>query len=121
MTFKPLAPLYGDGIDWRTPFDDDVWELYHVAEDVSETEDLAEQEPGARLADRWSSAGGQEAGAHQVLPLDNRVLHTILQPPAPGGSAATEDADLPVRRPMGAPPVPEPVAVDADGYRSAAT
>jgi arylsulfatase len=54
------------------PFDDDVWELYHVDEDFSECNDLAESEPQklAELIDLWWS----EAEQHGVLPLDDDRL-----------------------------------------------
>jgi hypothetical protein len=53
-------------------FDDDVWELYHVAEDPSECHDLASLHPEkvADLAQRWWA----EAGRYGVLPLDNRPM-----------------------------------------------
>ena len=72
VTFKPLARLYDDGIDPDAPFSEDRWELYHVAEDFSESHDVADQHPErlAELIDLW----WQEARAHQVLPLDNRPL-----------------------------------------------
>ena len=91
VTFKPLAPLYDDGLDWRTPFDDDVWELYHVAEDLSETDDLAAAEPDrlAEMVERW----WDEARRHQVLPLDNRILHH----PAPASEGAARPDHVPVR------------------------
>jgi arylsulfatase len=70
--------LYLDG--WKAvtrheagvPFDDDVWELYHVAVDPSETEDLAAVEPErlAMMIERW----WQEAERHGVLPLDDRTV-----------------------------------------------
>jgi arylsulfatase A-like enzyme len=78
VTFKPIGPLYDDGLNWNAPFSDDRWELYHVAEDPTELHDLAEVEPG-RLADmieRWWA----EARHNQVLPLDNRILHTLVNP-----------------------------------------
>ncbi len=78
VTYKPLGPLYNDGLSWNAPFDEDRWELYRVADDPTEVHDLAEREP-ARLADlveRW----WVEARNNQVLPLDNRVLHTIVHP-----------------------------------------
>ena len=71
--------LYLDG--WKAvtrhehgvvPFDEDRWEFYHLAEDVSECTDLAAAEP-ARLAAmiaRWWT----EAEEHGVLPLDERTL-----------------------------------------------
>ncbi len=54
------------------PYDDDVWELYHLDEDRSECNDLAEQEPErlAAMIERW----WQEAEAHGVLPLDDRLV-----------------------------------------------
>lgn len=53
-----------------TPFDDDRWELYHVAVDRSEVHDLAETEPEKlrELIDLW----WQEAEREGVLPLDDR-------------------------------------------------
>ena len=53
-----------------TAFDTDVWELYHLDADFSETRDLASAEP-EKLADlvaEWWKA----AEAHKVLPLDDR-------------------------------------------------
>jgi arylsulfatase len=105
VTFKPIGPLYDDGINWNAPFDDDRWELYHVAVDPAEIHDLAGAHPD-RLADmvaRWWA----EARRNQVLPLDNRVLHTLVNP-------------KPDRRPEhlsatyypGASPVPETVAAN---------
>ena len=70
--------LYADG--WKavtrhqsgTSFDDDRWELYHVAEDPSECRDLAAEMPDkvAELVDRWWA----EAEEHCVLPLDDRTV-----------------------------------------------
>jgi arylsulfatase A-like enzyme len=59
-----------DGSDTTRPFDEDVWELYHVAEDFSEVHDLAEVEPAklAELKDLW----WREAEKFQVLPLNNQ-------------------------------------------------
>ncbi len=52
------------------PFDNDVWELFHLDADFSETDDLAAREPEhlATLQAEWWAA----AKAHQVLPLDDR-------------------------------------------------
>ena len=68
--------LYMDG--WKAvtrhtsgvSFDDDTWELYNLAEDFSETNDLAAQEPERLKAmiDQW----WREAEEHGVLPLDDR-------------------------------------------------
>ena len=54
----------------NTPFEDDVWELYHLDRDFSETDDLAAKEPErlkALIAEWWAAAE-----AHNVLPLDDR-------------------------------------------------
>ncbi len=47
------------------------WELYHVAEDFSESEDLAGKHPEklAELVEQW----WVEAGKYNVLPLDSRM------------------------------------------------
>lgn len=105
VTFKPLGPMYDDGIDMDLPFDEDKWELYHVAEDFSETRDLAEEEPEklASLVDLW----WEEAARYQVLPLDNRILWTILNPKPDH----RRERDRFAYYPFGAP-VPETVAVD---------
>ncbi len=52
------------------PFDNDVWELYHLDEDFAENHDLAVQHPDklAALQALW----WQLAQANQVLPLDDR-------------------------------------------------
>jgi arylsulfatase A-like enzyme len=78
VTFKPLGPMYGDGLDPDAPFDQDVWELYHVAEDRTECSDLATEQPAklASLVERW----WQEAERYQVLPLDNRLLPSLTTP-----------------------------------------
>ena len=57
VTFHPVGPLYDDGLDPNAPFDDDVWELYHVAEDLSETDDLADRASPSGWP-RWSICGG---------------------------------------------------------------
>ncbi len=78
VTFHPVGPLYGDGLDPNSRFEDDVWELYHVAEDLSETDDVASEHPEklAELIELW----WQEARRNQVLPLDNRVLWALVNP-----------------------------------------
>jgi arylsulfatase A-like enzyme len=70
--------IYADG--WkavtrheaRVAFDEDVWELYHLAEDFSECHDLADQMPDklAELVELW----WKEARMHGVLPLDDRLV-----------------------------------------------
>ena len=71
VAFHPLLSVdYGDGRNPRAPFDEDQWELYHVAEDISEVDDLAEKEPEKlqELIDLW----WREAERFQVLPLNNQ-------------------------------------------------
>jgi arylsulfatase len=54
------------------------WELYHVAEDFSECNDLAEKDPAklAEMVERWWA----EAGKHNVLPLDARFQARLFEP-----------------------------------------
>ena len=70
MVFHPTPFIAYDGTDVSQPFDDDIWELYHVAEDFSEVDDLAEKEPEQleRMKQRW----WEEAAKYQVLPLNNQ-------------------------------------------------
>ena len=81
------------------------WELYHVATDPSETENLAEREPDklAELDRLWWT----EAERNNVLPLDNRPLSSSVLPHPP----ARYDRNR-YRYPRGAAPVPEAVAVN---------
>ncbi len=53
-------------------FDDDTWELYNLADDPSECNDLAESNPDklAELIALW----WEEADTHGVLPLDDRMI-----------------------------------------------
>jgi arylsulfatase len=107
VTFKPLGHMYDDGIDPDAPFEDDVWELFHVATDPSECHDLAAAEPD-RLADlvgRW----WEEARKHHVLPLDNRPLAALLNPRRPLVERARH-----VLWPHGAP-IPEPSTLNVRG------
>jgi arylsulfatase A-like enzyme len=70
--------IYHDG--WKAvakhdpgrAFDDDVWELYHLADDFSECRDLSRAEPGrlAAMRELW----WHEAGRYGVTPLDDRFL-----------------------------------------------
>lgn len=65
-----------------TPFDDDVWELYHVAEDFSETNNLAESHPEKleQLIGLW----WREAEHNGVLPLDDDVSGIAFRARRPG-------------------------------------
>ncbi|MDP1793098.1 MAG: sulfatase-like hydrolase/transferase, partial [Acidimicrobiales bacterium] len=72
VVYHPGAFTVYDGTDVSKPFDDDVWELYNVANDFSECVDLAATET-AKLDDMkalwWS-----EAEKYQVLPLNNQPI-----------------------------------------------
>lgn len=60
-----------------TPFEDDRWELFHLARDFSEAHDLAAAEPErlqALIALWW-----EEARQHQVLPLDDRFRQRFAE------------------------------------------
>jgi arylsulfatase A-like enzyme len=106
VAFHPVGPLYDDQ-DPNAPFDEDVWELYHVDEDLSESRDLAADHPEllAELIGLW----WREARRNQVLPLDNRVLWAIVhgkpdhRPPDdrfryfPGGAQVPESVAVNVR------------------------
>jgi arylsulfatase len=62
-------------------FDQDVWELYNLTDDVSEVHNLAKEHPDKvqEMVERWWA----EAGKYNVLPLDDR-FH-MLVPPGPKG------------------------------------
>lgn len=78
VTFHPVGPLYPDGLNPNAPFDDDIWELYHVEVDVSESKNLADAHPERlrEMIDLWWA----EAERNQVLPLDNRILWALVNP-----------------------------------------
>ncbi len=104
VAFHPVGPLYDDGLSINAPFDEDVWELYHVEEDPSETNDLAVAYPDKLrdLVELW----WVEARKNDVLPLDNRVMEAIAHP-RPDSRRPREM----FRYFQGGAPVPETVAV----------
>jgi arylsulfatase len=98
------APISGKG-----NFDADVWELYHVDEDRSESTNIADQYPDRlqELIDAWF----EEADNNFVLPLDDRPAVEQLGNPRP-------QAEPPRDRYLYYPdtaPVPEGVAVNIRG------
>lgn len=60
-----------------TPFENDVWELYHLDRDFSENNDLASSQPEklAELQTTWWA----EAEANHVLPLDDRFAERFAE------------------------------------------
>ena len=60
VTFHPMVGFGYEGSDPALPFDDDVWELYHVAEDFSETDRSRRRGAGAAApAGRAVVVGGR--------------------------------------------------------------
>lgn len=98
------APISGKG-----NFDKDQWELYHVAEDRSESNNLAEEYPEKlqELIDEWF----RQAEINKVLPLDDRAAAEILGTERPSQEAKK---DRYIYYPNTAP-VPEGVAVNIRG------
>jgi len=98
------APISGKG-----HFDQDAWELYHVAEDRSESKNLAKERPEKlkEMIDAWFA----EAKKNNVLPLDDRSAAELLTIERPS-------QEPPRHRYIYYPdtaPVPEAVAVNIRG------
>jgi arylsulfatase A-like enzyme len=104
VTFHPVGPLYDDQ-DMNAPFDDDVWELYHVAEDLSETHDVAADHP--RILGELIELWWDQARRNDVLPLDNRPLWALVHPKPDQREPRNEYSYFP-----GGAQVPEAVAVN---------
>lgn len=62
-------------------FDNDRWELYHVAEDYSQAHDLADQHPG-KLKE-LQAVFLEQAKANGVFPLDDRWAQRAVNPERP--------------------------------------
>lgn len=78
VTYHAMPAAMYDGVsDPFKPFNEDVWELYHVAEDFSECHDLATEMPEKlrEMIDRWWT----EAGRYDVLPLNNMPMPRAMQ------------------------------------------
>ena len=101
VAYHPMkGQLYVPELDPDAPFDEDRWELYHVAEDFSERHDLAAVHPGKleELISLW----WVEAESHGALPLHSsrpvdvpRPTHFSPRPRyiyRPGGPVATPAA-----------------------------
>lgn len=90
-------------------FDKDPWELYHVAEDRSESKNLAREHPDKLQA--LIKAWFEEADRNLVLPLDDRTPAEILGEERPSEEPARDRYTyFP-----GTAPVPEGVAVSVRG------
>jgi arylsulfatase len=98
------APLGNKG-----HFDKDVWELYHVDKDRSESTDLAKKNPAKLKA--LIKAWFEEAKKNLVLPLDDRSAAELLGVERPSEEKPRERY---IYYP-GTSPVPEGVAVNIRG------
>ena len=104
--------LHANRMPWEInvvqPFEEDVWELYHVAEDFSESTDLAEQYP--EKLEELKKIFEEEAWANQVYPLYDDMLARLnavnyvlfgdkkeFTYYAPGAVRIAEKASVPVK------------------------
>lgn len=74
----PPEPPWFMGTKAMPDVNDYKWELYHVAEDYSQNNDLASKNPD-KLKE-LQSLFMQEAKKYNVLPIDNRVLQRAVSP-----------------------------------------
>ena len=66
VTYHPVGPIYDDGLRANALWEDDILELYHVAEDVSESRDRAAELP--EKVDELVALWWEEARRNDVLP-----------------------------------------------------
>jgi arylsulfatase len=99
------AVVYHPLFDQSVRFDDDRWELYHVAVDASECHDLAEEHPDLlrELISLWWS----EAERNNVLPLDSAPFDRVFGEERPEHAGRRRYVYYPF-----AGPVPEEAAVN---------
>jgi arylsulfatase A-like enzyme len=84
----PPQPPWLMGTAELPPLNQYKWELYNIADDYSENNDLAAQNP-----DKLKELQGlfmDEAKKYQVLPLDNSILERILTPRPSATAGRTE-------------------------------
>jgi arylsulfatase A-like enzyme len=74
----PPAPPWGMGTTKLPDINDYKWELYNIAEDYSQYNDLAAQNPDKLK--QMQALFLTEAGKYNVLPLDNSILPRIVTP-----------------------------------------
>lgn len=104
--------LHANRMPWDVnvvqPFDEDVWELYHVAEDFSESNNLAEEYP--EKLEELKKIFEEEAWANQVYPMYDDMLarlnavnyvifgdKKVFTYYAPGAVRIAEKASVPVK------------------------
>ncbi len=116
--------IYADG--WKAvtkhqagvAYDDDVWELYHVAEDFSECHDLAAEMPDklAELIKVW----WDEAEKNGVLPLDDRLIE-LFGARFKNNTAHPESRKYTYRPPMSPLPAQAGAALGGRGWNMIAS
>ncbi|WP_137843374.1 arylsulfatase [Microbacterium sp. 2FI] len=74
-TAPKRLPWVGMGESTADPFEEYVWELYHLDEDFTQSENVAAQHP-EKLAD-LRQIFLDEAAKNQVLPLDDRYIERL--------------------------------------------
>src|SRR5262245_41906182 len=84
----PPQPPWLMGTAEMPPLNEYKWELYNIADDYSENNDLAAQNPD-KLKE-LQSLFMDEARKYQVLPLDNSILERILAPRPSATAGRTE-------------------------------
>ena len=96
----PPQPPWALGTKPLPPVEEYKWELYNIAEDFSQANDLAAKEPD-KLKE-LQALFLSEAAKYQVLPLDNSILPRIITPRPSATAGRTEftyvgeNADIPV-------------------------
>jgi arylsulfatase len=84
----PPQPPWLMGTAEMPPLNEYKWELYNIADDYSENDDLAAKNPD-KLKE-LQSLFMDEARKYQVLPLDNSILARILAPRPSAVAGRTE-------------------------------
>ena len=118
VVFRTPPFIAYDGSDTTLPFDEDVWELYHVAEDFSEVDDLAAAHPEklAELKELWWREAERSRCCRSTTspgvfgdPRYRRDRYEFRRPGRPAGRGDRPQPQEPVlchRRRAGAPARP---------------
>ena len=84
----PPQPPWAMGVGVFPPIDEYNWELYHIAEDYSEDNDLASTYPDT--LQQLQALFLREAAKYQVFPLDNSGFVRLLSPKPSATAGRTE-------------------------------
>ena len=102
VAYHPMAiARYSPSDDSRRPFDEDIWELYHVAIDPSESNDLAASHP--EKLEELKVIWWEQARLNNALPLQSDRAFAVGRP-----HTIRERSRYELRQ--GAAPIPEEVA-----------